>query len=245
LAMSVKHQRSSEPQNERGDLIWPEPNNMLRPLRASEIEALEEALGKPIERTWLVHWVSRGIADLVMLSGLPTAKEYRDELERLARNGRQWIDQIDASFARSLILRNSSLGTLAGTVQKLCEVLKATADQRDAEIQAGRRHAAGLDSFLDKLIGIAKRAKVLPSTPMRAIPTEAPPPPFFTFAVAALDLARDVINTSSLPGPQKTAALMALRVRSKEALIRRLERKRGRIGDYREGLFGLMEWKVD
>jgi hypothetical protein len=243
--MSVKHERSSEQQHGAGQLIWAKPTSILRPLRESEIEILERALTKPVERKWLVHWISQGIADVVMLCSLPTAKEYRDELERLARNGRQWIEQINASLARSIIVRYPRLGTLAATVAELCEALDATTDQLDAGIKAGRRHAAALDSFLDNLIGIAKRAKVLPSTPMRAIPTDAPPPPFFTFTVAALELARGVITTSSLPERQKTAALAALHIRSKEALIRRLERKRGRVGDYHEGSFGLMEWRAD
>jgi hypothetical protein len=148
--MAIKHERSSERQHEAGQLIWPKPTSILRPLRESEIETLERSLTKPVERKWLVHWISQGIADVVMLCSLPTAKEYRNEVERLARNGRQWIEQINTSFAGSFLRRNPRLSTLARNVAELCEGLDATAGQLDAGIKAGRRRAAALDSFLDK-----------------------------------------------------------------------------------------------
>jgi hypothetical protein len=58
-----------------------------------------------------------------------------------------------------------------------------------------------LEAFLDPLIGIAKRAKVLPGTPSRALLAaihSSPGPPFFGFVTKALDIAMDVIRSSPL-----------------------------------------------
>jgi hypothetical protein len=72
----------------------------------------------------------------------------------------------------------------------------------------------GLRAFLDRMIGVAKKAKVLPSTPMRAIPTKKPPPPFFQFVLEALAISRDVIRSSPLPPHQKAAALSILQIKA-------------------------------
>jgi len=58
-----------------------------------------------------------------------------------------------------------------------------------------------------------------------------------------LAIARDVIGTSTLPAGQKRAALSIFRVQSKQALIKFVEKKRGRIQGYRDGPHGLVEWQ--
>jgi len=90
----------------------------------------------------------------------------------------------------------------------------------------------GLRAFLDRMIGVAKEAKVLPSTPMRAIPTKKLPPLFFQFVLEALAMSRDVIRSSPLLPHQKAAAFSILQIKSNEALIKILEELRGRVGDY-------------
>jgi hypothetical protein len=62
-------------------------NPDIRPLTDFEIEALENALGKPVDRKYLVLWVSRAISDIVRLSLQPTRSEYRTLLWRIARGG--------------------------------------------------------------------------------------------------------------------------------------------------------------
>jgi hypothetical protein len=102
-----------------------------------------------------------------------------------------------------------------------------------------------LEAFLNPLIGIAKRANVLPSTPSRALlgaSDSAPGSPFFSFVTEALDIAMDVIRSSPLPQDQIDAALAALSNVTDQSLVKTLEGLRGRIGDYREGAAGLVEW---
>src|SRR5262249_58427150 len=67
------------------------------------------------------------------------------------------------------------------------------------------------------------------------------PPAFFVFVEKALLTATDVIGSSDIPDVQKRRALQSLRYVSEDALIRIIERKRGRIRDYRESAYGLVE----
>ena len=60
----------------------------MRPLKDTEIADLETALGKPIDRHYLVYWVSRAIDDVVRFSSQPTPRAARDELSKIAREGR-------------------------------------------------------------------------------------------------------------------------------------------------------------
>ena len=95
------------------------------------------------------------------------------------------------------------------------------------------------------MIGIAKKAKVLPSTPGRAVRSQtAPrsPPAFFNFTIKALAIAKEVIKSSPLPDDRKKAALSILRIQSNEALSKLLEQLRGQISNYREGEHGIIEW---
>jgi hypothetical protein len=118
---------------------------------------------------------------------------------------------------------------------KLCQLAESLAQQLDQAVGPGHpRTNVALEAFLDPLIGIAKRAKVLPSTPSRALlgPSDSPPgPPFFSFVTAALDIAMDVIRSSPLPRDQMDAALAALSDVTDQSLVKALERLRGRVGD--------------
>ena len=72
----------------------PESTTDIRPLTQTEIERLEDAFGGSVDRAYLVHWVSDGIADVVRLSALPTQRELRADLVRIAREGRQWLRRV-------------------------------------------------------------------------------------------------------------------------------------------------------
>ena len=67
-----------------------ETTTAFRPLK-EELERLERALQKSVDRQYLQHWVSVAIRDVVRLSLLPTPRELRLDLVRLAREGRQWL----------------------------------------------------------------------------------------------------------------------------------------------------------
>jgi hypothetical protein len=98
------------------------------------------------------------------------------------------------------------------------------------------------------MIGIAKVAKVLPSTPGRALRSQtAPrsPPAFFEFVTEAVDIAIDVINSSPLLREQKDAAVTILASQTDNALSKLLERLRGKVGNYQERGHGLVERKGD
>jgi hypothetical protein len=60
----------------------------LRALTDEEIERLKKALRKPIDRSYLVHWVSQAIRDVAKLSTLPRLGVVRDDVLRVARAGR-------------------------------------------------------------------------------------------------------------------------------------------------------------
>jgi hypothetical protein len=218
----------------------------VRPLQESEVKELERALGKPIERVYLVHWVSRAIDDCVRLSTQPTPREARHELLKIAGQGREWINQI-RGFSGSFLL--GDLGELISTVTRYCERADSAAERLKPSIKAGRpRIPFPLEGFLQNIIGIAKRAKVLPSAPGRAARKtvdRSVRPPFLDFVQTALLVARDVIKSSPLSDGDKKAALAILHLQSEDALIKILEDLRGRIGNYRETPRGLVELTAD
>jgi len=224
------------------------PSITLRPLTEQEIEQLERSLGRPLARGYLVYWMSQAIRDVVRLAELQTARECRDALLALVRAGRQWVKDINHCPGASLISQKSELDGLTTAVAGFCDRADTLAKEFRAAIKPGRHRAPfALLTFLDRMIGIAKSAKVLPSTPGRALKSQtAPrqPPAFFNFVKAALAIARDVIQSSPL-SHGKEEALSILRPQSDEALGKLLERLRGRTGNYRESERGLVEWKGD
>lgn len=154
-----------------------EPTNApeIRPLTETEIAQLEEALGKPVERSYLVYWVSQAVRDVVRFSTAPTPREYRDELEEIAQQGRHWIETVEGSRSTSL-LPVPDVEALIGSVTTFCEAIESLVTRLDSSIQPGHpRTPFALEVFLDRLIGIAKRAGVLPSTRSRALRSETAP----------------------------------------------------------------------
>src|SRR5215471_16861396 len=92
--------------------IWPPQVAGLRPLKAEEIDCLAAALGKPVDRNYLVFWVSQSIANAVTLSRLPSARTCRDELTRVAREGRQWLRRIEERPGQALLERGIKIDEL-------------------------------------------------------------------------------------------------------------------------------------
>ena len=224
-----------------GEFICPRPIAGLRPLTEQEIEQLETALEKPVDRNYLAFWISTSISHVVTLSILPSPAQCRNRLERLASQGRKWLDQIDDCPGTAL-LEEGNVTALKASVVQFCERAELVAARFGQSIKPGQtRTPPALTAFLDNMIGIAKRAKVLPSTPQRYMETRRPPPSFFVFVERALATAEDVIQSSPIPDRQKEPAVASLQYSSRDALIKILEELRGRIGNYHESPHGLIE----
>jgi hypothetical protein len=113
-------------------------------------------------------------------------------------------------------------------VVQLCQRTEFLAARFGELVKPGQNPTPpALTAFLDNMIGIAKRAKLLPSTPQRFMKTLHPSPPFFNFVRAALAIAEAVIESSPLTDHQQSRALRSLRLYSSDALIKILERLRG------------------
>ena len=189
----------------------------IRPLTVAELEKLEHALGKPIERQYLTHWVSLAISDVVRLSIPPTVRELRTDLMRMAREGRQWIQQVSA-YPNVFVPRvREERDRLIEAADAFCNSLDIVVSDAASSIRTGhpRTHFA-YDAFLERMIGIAKRARVIPSTPQRAIPPEKPAPAFFQFVRKALAISRDVIESSPISDREKAAALRISHLQTNE-----------------------------
>jgi hypothetical protein len=217
----------------------------IRPLTEEEIEQLEDALGQPIDRKYLVHWVSEAIRDVVRMPILPTARETRNGLLHVIREGHRWIHSIDNCPGVLLFVRKDELDELKANIKRFAGELEAAAKRFAQKVKAGHPQTPfALEAFLNKMIGIAKKAKVPPSTPghgLRSHTTPQPEPDFFNFVCEAFEIAREVIRSSQLSLERREAALAVLRIKSNAALIKVLVRLRGKIGDYREGEHGLVE----
>lgn len=226
----------------------PAHTNQIRPLTDDEIARLEKALGQPIERTYLTYWVSRAIEAFTLILTLPPPRERRDDLKQMADQGRQWIATVEQSRSTPLLPAVLEVEHLIISVRTFCEVVGSLARQLDQAVRPGHpRSNVALEALLDRLIGIAKRAKVRPSTPSRALldPLDpGPVPPFYDFVSEVLDIAMEVIRSSPLPHHQMDAALAALSEVTDQSLVKALQGLRGRIGDYREGTIGFVEWDI-
>jgi hypothetical protein len=221
----------------------------IRPLAEHEIELLETAIGQSLDRDYLVHWVSEAIRDVVRLSDMPSPREYRDALLQIADDGRRWLRRIHKFRGGKFLPRRIDLEEVTSVVARFCDSVDSFAEQLGTSIKRGHpRTPFALEAFLDRMIGIAKRARVLPSAPSRELRSQtAPrlPPAFFIFVLEALAIARDVIKTSPLPESKKKAAAFILRIQSEDALSKVMVGLRGQIGAYREGTHGLVEWDTD
>jgi hypothetical protein len=228
----------------------------IRPLTQTEIGRLEKALGAPTDRTYLVYWVSQSIADAVTLASQPTQREVRDGLLKIEHEGRAWLDHIEKSNAAPFLALRTNLPELRSGVAAFCDQAAALAQGVDALVRGHPRVPIGLELFIDRMIGIAKHSKVLPSTPSRAARKQpnakvraagmqnrktAARPAFFDFVVVALRLARTVIKTSPLPKAKRTAALSQLLFRSEDAINKLIVKLRGRISNYRLTPGGFVE----
>ena len=112
-----------------GEFIWPPQTINIRSLTDTEIEELEQALGKPIDRKYLVHWILQPIRDVVRLSTGPPPREYRDELVRLAREGRKWLEHIEECRHPYPIVHHASLSELGAMVAQFCDRVDTVAKQ--------------------------------------------------------------------------------------------------------------------
>jgi hypothetical protein len=232
-----------------------EPNhsNAIRPLTDNEVARLETALGQPVERMYLSHWVSQGIQAFLLLVTLPSPRERRDELKQIAEQGRKWIATLEQSRSAPLLPAvllpaEIDLEHLISSARTFCAVVGSLARHLDQAVGPGHpRTSIALDVLLNYLIGIAKRAKVRPSLPSRALLGAidlGPVPPFYGFVHEALDIAMEVIRSSPLPHDQIDAALAALSNVTDQSLVKTLERLRGPVRQYREGAAGLVEWDM-
>jgi hypothetical protein len=230
----------------------PANTNEIRALTEDEIAQLEEALGQPIERSYLSRWVSQAIQAFLLLMTLPPPGERRDDLKAMAEQGRKWIETIEQSRSTPLLPAvlpaELDVEHLISSARTFCDLVESLARQLDQAVGPGHpRTNLALNAFLDRLIGIAKRAKVRPSTPSRAFLGPIDPgsvPPFYEFVTVALDIAMEVIRSSPLPHDQMDAALAMLASVTDQSLVKALEGLRGRIGNYREGSIGLVEWDI-
>ena len=237
--------RPGMPKSDRiQDLIFPKPKTQLRPLTVPEIESLEHVLGKPVERDYLVYWLTTAMQDVIRLLKQPTARKCRDDLFQIVQEGRSWLERLGACPGTTVLPPSVELGRVTATVAKFCDRIDFVAKQIDRSV--GRGHPPTpipMTAFIEKMIGIAKRARVLPSTPSRAERTSGRPvPAFLKFVETALAIARDVVESSPLPDNQKSAALLILRVQSRKALVKVIENLRGPIGNYQDSPGGLTEW---
>jgi hypothetical protein len=217
----------------------------IRQVTEEEISRLERALGKPIKQDYLAYWISTAIRDVLrMAEPLVSPTEYREELRQIAQRGRKWIETVAQCRSTPLLPKVLEVEQLTSSIATFSDAVASLADQAGKSIGPGRpeTHLA-LAAFLDRLIGIAKRASVLPSIPGRALRSHtAPrePPPFYNFVTEALEIGMDVIKSSSLP-PSDIDRALAILAPSEAVLTKLLEQLRGRIGNYHQGGVGLVE----
>jgi hypothetical protein len=223
LIVSARDNQKLEAPAASGGFIWPRPAAGLRALTQEELDRLEAALEKPIDREHLKHWVSTSISNTIKFSSLPSPGQARDKLKKLASEGRRWIDQVDSNPIKGLLEQeilhehNNLQGALLGHKTKIadlkvkmtqvCELADSTAVEVGRLIKRGGQRSTppALIAFIDNMIGIAKLNKIPPSTPQRAMYSEKPPA-FFAFVKNALKIAKDVIESSRIPSEQEQRA---------------------------------------
>ena len=182
-----------------------------------------------------------------MLASQPTPREVRDGLLQIERSGRVWLRALEESKAASLLAARANLSEFRAGAATFCDRVTSLARQVDAVVRGRSRTSIALEQFVDRMTGIAKRAKVPPSTPSRADKPRAKvrvaghatnrkraePPAFFKFLTTAVRVACRVIKTSPLPEDQQAAALSKMWIHSEDALNKLVVKLRGRVGNYR------------
>jgi hypothetical protein len=155
--------KDSEEKSPSNRTITSVSESNVRPLADSEIESLQQALGQPIDRDYLIHWMSESIGDVVRLSNLPTPRQLRTDLTRMARDGRQWIRcarEFTKLFSPAQRIRFERLEMAAS---HFCEGVDAFASDLANSVRSGRpQRQISLRAFIDRMIGIAKKAGVRP-----------------------------------------------------------------------------------
>jgi hypothetical protein len=220
-------------------------NFKLRGLTDDEVKELQQELGKPIAPGYLSWWISEAIRDIVRFSRIPTSRETRDDLSRISQDGRAWMDHIKRSPGASALLPGPT-DAIRHAMDSFCVLVDAAAKHMDTAVKPGHPSAAFVQTaFLDRLIGIAKVAKVPPRSQgrkKRSRATRRRPPAFFRFAKRALDIAHVIIDSSPLDRVEKAHALKALGLETDHALSKAIERARGDISKYHVEDHGLSEW---
>jgi hypothetical protein len=255
FVMSARDNETLETPAADGEFIWPRPVAGLRSLTREELERLETALEKSVDREDLEHWVTTSISNAVKLSSLPSPVRARDGLKKLATEGRKWIDEVESDPIKALLEQKvlqdhkdrpdallqhrTKIEELKAKMAQICVQADSAAVEVGLLIKRGGQRSTppALIAFLQNMIGIAKWNGIRPSTPQRYMHSKKPPA-FFVFVEKALATAEDVIVSSSIPNPQKRRAVQSLQYASTDALIRILERKRGLIGDYHDSPYG-------
>ena len=216
----------------------------IRPLTDTEIDSLAELLGSHIDRPYLVDWISKSINYTVRSARLGTPRQIRNSLLEVERDGREWLKRIDQSRVRPWLTLRANLPEFRATVVAFCDHVNTLAQELNTVVGLGRsRTPPALEAFVDHMIGIAKKANVLPSTPSRRSDRKADLTKFLKFLVRAVGIARRVIKTSKLPEDVKAQALSRLQYTSTDALSKVVVKVRGRIGNYRATPHGLVEWE--
>ena len=174
--------------------------------------------------------MSRAIDDVVRFSSQPTPRAARDELSKIARECAGFNESMSFSALSAPPICGTDGSTI--TVAEFCARAIAHREIRTFGDSRSSPYSHPCRGLLHNRIGIAKKVKVLPSTPSRAPTGREAGTAFLNFVQAALAISRDVIKSSPLADEQKRAARSILRVQSRGALIKILETLRGRIGDY-------------
>jgi hypothetical protein len=100
---------------------------------------------------------------------MPSNAKQADSEKDRPRDGRRWLGEASEYSTIFNAAQRGALDRLVEAANPFFDSIDALAAQAAVATKAGRpRTPFGLTAFLDRMIGIAKQAKVLPSTPMRA-----------------------------------------------------------------------------
>jgi hypothetical protein len=217
-----------------------------RPLTKAEIQDLRRALGSRVDPDYLAYWVSEAIEDAVRSVSYLSPRELRDSLRDIEHCGRRLLRSIDEPKVARFLRVRIDLASFRTAAVQFCDDTAALIREVNAVVGPGRSPtSAVLAAFIDRMIGIAKRAKVLPKVPSRrANRKTVTTPPFFKFLQKALRIGQRVIQTSKLSDKVREEAVARLQYQTRDALIGAVIRKRGKIRNYRPTLSGLVESDV-
>src|SRR5581483_7456540 len=87
----------------------------IRRLTERELASLEQALGKPVDRRFLTHWMSQSIVDAVTLASRPSPRILRDLLLRIEGRGREWLSEVEDGRAAFFLATYLNVPKLSAT----------------------------------------------------------------------------------------------------------------------------------